>query len=94
MHDHGGATCITEGEMTLFVEGKKPVRKMAGECYYMPSGERMIGFNSGQVTAKFYDFFNYPAGGTPMRVVEGQGCGTESGGMDAFCDDNPYLYSH
>ena len=94
MHDHAGVTCITEGEMTLYMEGMQPVRKTAGECYYMPSGERMIGFNSGHVTAKFHDFFNYPAGGMPLRVVGGAGCGTNSRQVGNFCDKSPYLSSH
>ena len=58
-HDFAGVTCLTEGEMTLYLEGQAPQTKTAGDCYYMPSGERMIGYNSGEKVAKFFDYFNY-----------------------------------
>ena len=78
-HDDAGVTCIVQGEMTLYMEGVGPIRKQAGDCYYMPSGVRMIGFNSGKVVAKFYDFFNYKEGGMSLSVVEGKGCDPKGG---------------
>ena len=91
MHDYAGVTCIVQGEMTLYMEGVSPIRKQAGDCYYMPSGVRMIGFNSGKVVAKFYDFFNFREGGSFFSVVEGKGCDSKGGILDEFCNVNPYI---
>lgn len=93
-HDDAGVTCIVQGEMTLYMEGVSPIRKQAGDCYYMPSGVRMIGFNSGKVVAKFYDFFNFKEGGTSLSVVEGKGCDSKGGVLDEFCALNPYMQHH
>ena len=93
-HDSSGVTCITAGEMTLYLEGKDPIRKRAGECYYMPSGVSMIGYNSGRGVARFYDFFNYPVGSESLRVVEAGGCEARTAALAEFCDDNPYMHQH
>ena len=94
MHDDAGVTCIVQGEMTLYMEGVSPIRKQAGDCYYMPSGVRMIGVNSGKVVAKFYDFFNFKEGGVSLSVVEGKGCDSKGGVLDEFCALNPYMQHH
>ena len=94
MHDDAGVTCIVQGEMTLYMEGVSPIRKQAGDCYYMPSGVRMIGVNSGKVLAKFYDFFNFREGGSSLSVVEGKGCDSKGGVLDEFCALNPYMQHH
>lgn len=94
MHDDAGVTCIVQGEMTLYMEGVSPIRKQAGDCYYMPSGVRMIGVNSGKVLAKFYDFFNFREGGASLSVVEGKGCDSKGGVLDEFCALNPYMQHH
>jgi quercetin dioxygenase-like cupin family protein len=56
-HDSGGITCLVEGEMTLYIENHESKRVQAPGCFYMPSGNRMIGYNSGDSTAIFYDIF-------------------------------------
>ena len=71
VHEGGGVTCLIEGEMTLYVEGQEPVRKGPGECYYMPSGVRMFGHNSGKQTAVFFDFFKTAKGQPLWRPTEG-----------------------
>lgn len=90
-HDHGGVTCLIQGEMTLFVEGRDPIVREAGECYYMPPGVHMTGVNTGKEVAKFFDYFNYKAGESLLRVVEGGGCGSVRIDLSEFCDDNPYI---
>lgn len=90
-HDHGGVTCLIEGEMTLYVEGRDPITRRAGECYYMPSGVRMTGVNTGKETAKFIDFFNYKSNESFLRVTEGNGCGSKEIDLSQFCDNNPYI---
>jgi quercetin dioxygenase-like cupin family protein len=93
-HNDSGVTCLLEGEMTLFIEGEKPIRKMAGECYYMPSGTRMIGYNSGNTVAKFLDFFNYRQNGESLTIVEAKGCDEKSAAFKDICKDNPYIKQH
>lgn len=63
--------------MTLHMEGVSPIRIQEGDCYYMPSGVRMIGINSGRAVAKFHDFFNFREAGTSLSVVESKGCDPE-----------------
>jgi quercetin dioxygenase-like cupin family protein len=70
MHDHGGITCVIEGEMTLYMEGVEPKRAQAGECYYMPTGRMMAGVNSGYVQAVMHDTFILPKDAAAWRVVE------------------------
>lgn len=60
VHQLGGSTCLAQGEMTLYLEGAEPHRAVAGECYYMPSGRAMSGFNSGAVDAVMFDSFVLP----------------------------------
>lgn len=69
-HDHGGLTCVLEGEMTLYLAGAEPQRAIAGDCYYMPSGRQMSGVNSGNVNAVLLDIFTVPEGTPVWRVVE------------------------
>ena len=60
VHEHGGTTCLMQGEMTLYLEGAKPQRAVAGECYYMPGGRAMSGLNAGAADAVMYDSFVIP----------------------------------
>ena len=62
VHEQGGTTCLMQGEMTLYLEGAKPHRAVAGECYYMPGGRAMSGFNSGAIDAIMFDSFVLPKG--------------------------------
>ena len=94
MHDDAGVTCIVQGEMSLYMEGVSPIRKQAGDCYYMPSGVRMIGVNSGKTVAKFYDFFNFREGGASLSVLEGKGCDPKGGVLEEYCTLNPYMQHH
>ena len=70
MHDHGGITCVIEGEMTLYMEGVEPKRAQAGECYYMPEGRMMAGVNSGSLPAVMHDTFILPKDAAAWRIVE------------------------
>lgn len=94
LHDYSGVTCLVSGEMTLYIEGKEPIRKVAGDCYYMPSGQRMVGFNSGRTEATFFDFFKFAKGGSPLTIVEAGGCGLKDGGLAEVCSSNPYIMHH
>ncbi len=60
VHELGGTTCVMQGEMTLYLEGSEPHRAVAGDCYYMPSGRAMSGYNSGTVDATMFDSFVLP----------------------------------
>lgn len=62
VHERGGTTCLMQGEMTLYLEGAKPHRAVPGECYYMPGGRAMSGFNSGTGDAIMFDSFTLPKG--------------------------------
>ena len=73
LHEHGGTTCVLEGEMTLFMEGERPRRAVAGECYFMPAGKAMAGANTGTVNAVMLDVFTVPAGKPVWTVVESAG---------------------
>jgi quercetin dioxygenase-like cupin family protein len=69
-HDAGGATCVIEGEMTLYLPDAEPRRAVAGDCYYMPPGVPMSGVNSGTVDAVLLDIFTVPEGTPVWRVIE------------------------
>lgn len=60
VHELGGTTCLVQGEMTPYLEGAEPHRAVAGECYYMPAGRAMSGYNSGTVDATMFDSFVLP----------------------------------
>ena len=70
LHDYSGITCVIEGEMTLYLESAQPHRAVAGECYYMPVGLMMVGFNSGVTNAVMHDIFTIPLESPAWRVVE------------------------
>jgi len=57
VHPFGGQTCVVSGEMTLYMDGAKPARKVAGECYWMPPKIRMSGVNTGDTDALMFDTF-------------------------------------
>jgi hypothetical protein len=57
VHPFGGQTCVVSGEMTLFMDGVSPVKKTAGECYWMPPVTRMSGVNTGDTDALMFDTF-------------------------------------
>jgi len=69
-HEHGGKTCVLEGEMTLYMEGAQPQRAIAGDCYDMPAGLVMAGINTGDKNAVMYDIFTIPVGQPVWKVVE------------------------
>lgn len=73
LHEHGGTTCVLEGEMTLYLEGAEPARAVAGECYFMPAGKAMAGANTGTVNAVMLDVFLIPSGQSVWTVVESAG---------------------
>jgi quercetin dioxygenase-like cupin family protein len=70
MHEHGGITCVVEGEMTLYLEGAEPQRALPGDCYFMPPGKVMSGVNTGRTDAVMDDIFTIPAGTDIWKVVE------------------------
>jgi len=57
VHPFGGQTCVISGEMTLYMDGEKPAKKVAGECYWMPAVTRMSGVNTGDSDALMFDTF-------------------------------------
>ena len=57
IHPFGGQTCVVSGEMTLYMDGSTPARKVAGECYWMPPKVRMSGVNTGDTDALMFDTF-------------------------------------
>jgi len=69
-HDSGGVTCVIQGESTLFLEGFEPLKVVAPNCYYMPSGVRMVGYNSGNTDSILYDIFKGKKGFSYWTVVE------------------------
>ena len=73
LHEHGGTTCVLEGEMTLYLEGAAPQRAVAGQCYFMPAGKAMAGVNTGTVNAVMLDTFTVPEGMPVWSVVEASG---------------------
>lgn len=73
LHEHGGTTCVLEGEMTLYLEGAEPARAVAGQCYFMPAGKAMAGVNTGTVDAVMLDVFLTPIGQPVWTVVESAG---------------------
>ncbi len=83
-HDAGGATCVIEGEMTLYLPGAEPQRAVAGDCYYMPPGQPMSGVNSGTVDAVLLDIFTVPEGTPVWRVIED---GFDDGGQFSASPD-------
>jgi quercetin dioxygenase-like cupin family protein len=70
MHEHGGITCVVEGEMTLYLEGAEPQRALPGDCYFMPPGKVMSGVNTGRTDAVMDDIFTIPEGTDIWKVVE------------------------
>ncbi len=56
-HDHGGVTCIIEGESTIRIEGRPPKRHVKGECLSMPPDTHMTNFNSGSGLMITHDIF-------------------------------------
>lgn len=72
-HDHGGVTCVIEGETTIRVEGQSPARHVKGECFSMPPGVHMANFNSGTDLMVTHDIFMLKSGvptAEAWRVVE------------------------
>lgn len=72
-HDHGGVTCVMEGETTIRIEGRPPTRHQKGECFTMPANVHMANFNSGSGLLITHDIFvlksEMPAA-EAWRVVE------------------------
>ncbi len=61
---------MIQGEMTLYIEYQTPIRIETPGCFYMPSGRRMIGYNSGNSTAVLYDIFEGPTGFKHWSIKE------------------------
>lgn len=73
LHDHGGVTCVIEGETTLRAQWYSPSRHKKGECFTMPHGVHMANFNSGSELFVTHDIFMLKSGLSPAeawRVVE------------------------
>ena len=70
VHEWGGYTCVLAGDITDFVEGKKPAVFPAGSCYYMPPNTPMTAANLGTTDAVLIDNFAVPVGGDPMTILE------------------------
>lgn len=70
VHPYGGTTCVTGGQMTLYLEGAEPQVANEGECYWMPPGRPMTGVSSGDSFAVMLDTFTVPTGEPVWYVVE------------------------
>jgi quercetin dioxygenase-like cupin family protein len=70
VHEDGGTTCVLQGQMTLYMQGAKPMTALAGSCYWMPPHVIMTGFNSGTADAVIFDMFTTPANAPVWEVVE------------------------
>jgi len=71
IHANGGLACVLQGEETLYIENQAPLRVVAPNCYYMPSGPRMLAYNSGSTVNIAYDIFKGAKGSAAWKVVEG-----------------------
>lgn len=72
-HDHGGVTCVLEGETTIRIDGQPPSKHAKGECFSMPPGVHMVNFNSGPGLMVTHDIFVLKTGepsADAWRVVE------------------------
>lgn len=72
-HDHGGVTCVLEGETTIRIEGQPPARHAKGDCFSMPPEAHMANFNSGPGLLVTHDIFVLKAdepSAAAWRVVE------------------------
>lgn len=72
-HDHGGVTCVIEGETTIRIQGHTPATHKKGECFTMPHGAHMANFNSASGLMVTHDIFMLKSGIPPAeawRVVE------------------------
>lgn len=57
VHEGGGLACVLQGEETLYIENRPPLRGVAPNCYCMPSGPRMLAYDSGNTVNLSYDIF-------------------------------------
>lgn len=69
-HQHGGITCLLQGESTMRVEGKPPMPHQEGDCYPMPPGVPMVNLSSGKGQFVTLDFFQVPKGAPVWHVLE------------------------
>jgi quercetin dioxygenase-like cupin family protein len=70
VHQYGGHTCVLEGTITDFVEGKPNGIYPAGTCYYMPANTPMSATNLGTEDALLIDTFVLPFGVPPITIME------------------------
>lgn len=71
IHANGGLACVLQGEEALYIENQAPLRVVAPNCYYMPSGPRMLAYNLGNTVNITYDIFKGLKGYAAWKVVEG-----------------------
>jgi hypothetical protein len=57
VHEGGGLARVLQGEETLYIENRPPLRGVAPNCYCMPSGPRMLAYDSGNTVNLSYDIF-------------------------------------
>ena len=60
IHEYGGHTCVMNGEITIYMEGSEPAKKLGGTCYYMPPNVHMSATNLGQEDVVLIDTFTLP----------------------------------
>lgn len=72
VHEHDGFTCVLQGEITIFIEGREPAKYAAGTCYHMPANIFMAAANLGHEDAILTDNFIVPPG-VPLTVVREAG---------------------
>lgn len=69
-HPYGGVSCVVQGEMTLYMEGGKPLVADKGDCYWMPPGKAMSAASTGTTRSITLDYFSTPPGKEVWKVVE------------------------
>jgi quercetin dioxygenase-like cupin family protein len=69
-HEFSGTTTVVQGEMTLYMDGHAPVKAVQGQSYFMPSGHRMTGVNTGHRDAVLFDTYVLPPFARHWRPVE------------------------
>ncbi len=70
VHQYGGHTCVLEGTITDFVEGKPNGVYPAGTCYYMPANTPMSAANLGTEDALLIDTFVLPFDVPTITIME------------------------
>lgn len=70
IHKYSGMTCILQGVITDFVEGRKDATYGPGDCYYMPANTPMSAANLSEEPVELIDSFVVPPGEPVITKIE------------------------